>query len=249
MTSISKDLNEPRQNLDVDDLVSTEYEVEDSNVDDDLLHDMTTEGLKNEISRLESKQLQTFDIYRILIDTRKFEIENFWKRTIFFWGTLAILLAGYFNAKNSENFLIFVSYLGFFYTLIFSFSLRGSKYWQEHWEVASVFYERILNFKLFRWNLKKQIQDNSKGVFFLLRPHQFSVSKLTMLLSDITILLWIILVSKDISYLINHKLLHFSFSIQNKMDWFTIAVIATPTICILYLIIFLINGENRYHRN
>jgi hypothetical protein len=239
---MSSSTNNPEEeNLDVDDLESSELAVED-NETDEVSDELTDSEIEKEIKELANKQTQWIDIYKILVDTRKFEIENFWKRTVFFWGAIAILLAGYFNAKNSENFLVFVSYLGFFYNLIFSLSLRGSKYWQEHWEFASVIYERALKIRLFRWKLKDRIYTDNKSVFFPLRPQKISVSKLTMILSDITLFLWVILITKDLNYLFNKNLLHFNFSNKNDIDLFTLAVVSIPLMCLAYLILFLFKG-------
>ena len=82
------------------------------------------------------------DLYSKILDLRKFEIENFWKRTLFFWGTLAIVLIGYFQGGVEIRYLIFISLIGVLYSLIFSLSIRGSKYWQEHWEVMASDFER-----------------------------------------------------------------------------------------------------------
>jgi hypothetical protein len=218
--------------LDIDELSNFDK------ADEDQIFDLSDESITEEISKIKKKKIDTLEIYKLLVDTRKFEIDNFWKRTVFFWGTIAILLAGYFSAKTSINYLIFVSYLGFFYNIIFSFSLRGSKYWQVHWETASVIYEKQLKFKLYSWRLKKQIYEDNKNVFYLLRPHKISVSKLTMILSDITILLWLILIMKDWNYLLSKNLLHFQFSWHSTFHPFTFVVIIVPLVCISYLVVF-----------
>jgi hypothetical protein len=238
MTSSTENSAPQETNLDVDD-ISIESPLIEESTNEDISDALTDLEIGKEIENLAERKTEWLDIYKILIDTRKFEIDNFWKRTVFFWGTIAILLAGYFNAKNSEHFLIFVSYIGLFYNLIFSFSLRGSKYWQEHWEQASLSYERALKIRLFRWKLTNRIQEETSHEFFLLRPYRFSVSKLTMILSDITLTLWFILIAKDISFLLRNNFLHFDFALKNNIDYFTIAVFIIPTIYFIYLGIFL----------
>lgn len=247
MTTSSSINNPEEENLDIDDLESSGLAVEE-NETEEVSDELTDSEIEKEIKELANKQTQWIDIYKILVDTRKFEIENFWKRTVFFWGAIAILLAGYFNAKNSEDYLVFVSYLGFFYNLIFSLSLRGSKYWQEHWEFASVIYERALKIRLFRWKLKERIYADNKSVFFPLRPQKISVSKLTMILSDITLFLWIILIVKDIKFLTGKNLLHFDFSFEYNVDVFTLAVVSIPIICLLYIILFLTKGTKPHDK-
>jgi hypothetical protein len=232
-------------NLDVDNLPVDSELVADENIIDGLPSSLTDEELDKEIKNLKVDQLNSLEIYKIIVDTRKFEIDNFWKRTLFFWGTLAIVIAGYFNAKNSEHYLLFVSYIGFFYNLIFSLSLRGSKYWQEHWEHTASSYEHKLKFRLFRWNLSEKMNKGNEDVFFLFRPYRFSVSKLSMILSDTTIMLWVILIIKDIKYLRQNKALHFDFSLHSSIDWYTLATVLIPTIFIFYICMFFWKGGRR----
>ncbi|MCX6164872.1 MAG: hypothetical protein NTU73_08455, partial [Ignavibacteriae bacterium] len=78
--------NIEQKNLDIDDIPITEPS------------DLTANQFQEEIENFEKIKDKAFDIYKIIIDTRKFEIENFWKRTTFFWGALAIIAVGYFNA-------------------------------------------------------------------------------------------------------------------------------------------------------
>lgn len=241
-----KDTENESVDLDIDNLTSTaENLVSDSNISEELPTSLTDDELIKEIENLTVDKLNSLEIYKIIVDTRKFEIDNFWKRTLFFWGTLAIVIAGYFNAKNSEHYLLFIAYIGFFYNLIFSLSLRGSKYWQEHWEYTASNYEKKLNFRLFRWNLFDKINNDNKDVFFLFRPYRFSVSKLSMILSDITIMLWIILMIKDIKYLKKENSLHFDFGFTSSIDWFTCGIIIIPLLSISYIAIFFIKGTKR----
>lgn len=64
---------------------------------------------------------QPFDAYSIIVDTRKFEIENFWKRAYFFWGFISViagLYIGLFLKTQSESNLS--NYL-FYFLFILSF--------------------------------------------------------------------------------------------------------------------------------
>ena len=201
--------------------------------------ELSEEKVFNEVTNNNS-QIPATDCYKYIIEHRKFEIENFWKRALFFWGTLAILIVGYFNFPKDSFFIVFISYLGAIYNIIFCLSLRGSKYWQEHWENVATIYETKLGLMLFRWQARNKIMNNNKKDFFLLRPYRFSVSKLTMILSDITMLFWILLIAHDLRYLWLNNLLHFDFGWDNQIDWFTIIVIVFPTIFIVYLLIFLL---------
>lgn len=181
------------------------------------------------------------NLYDKILELRKFEIENFWKRTLFFWGTIAIVLAGYFATKVADKYLVFISLIGFLYNIIFSLSIRGSKYWQEHWETMAVIYENEIGFDLFKSETSKFI--SKKNTHFVTFPYRFSVSKLTMLLSDLTVILWFMLWLKDVHYLWMSKLIVFNFCTKSNIHWFTVYLILVHFFLISYMIFFFRNGK------
>jgi hypothetical protein len=69
---------------------------------------------------------------------RDFEIDNYWKRTLYFWGFQVASFAGYFKLvlKNEahEPLLFCVSCIGFITALAWVLANKGSKAWQENWE-------------------------------------------------------------------------------------------------------------------
>lgn len=83
----------------------------------------------------------TFDLYKIALDTRNFEIDLFWKRSNYFLVLNTAIAVGFFSLLANSNdvkhsewlgtgiavFGLVVSFLWFKVTL-------GSKFWQEHWE-------------------------------------------------------------------------------------------------------------------
>lgn len=187
------------------------------------------------------------NLYDKILELRKFEIENFWKRTLFFWGTIAIVLVGYFGAKIETKYFIFISFIGLLYNIIFSMSIRGSKYWQEHWETMAVIYENNLEFKLFKSEMSDYIfLKNSHYITF---PFRFSVSKLTMLLSDITVILWFMLWIKDMSYLFTEGCVFFEFSKYSTLHLFTVYTLVVHFAFVLYIIYFFKKGDVFYKPN
>ena len=50
-----------------------------------------SDKLKKDFEKMKEKY--GINIYDKIFELRKFEIENFWKRTLFFWGTIAIIYA------------------------------------------------------------------------------------------------------------------------------------------------------------
>lgn len=185
------------------------------------------------------------NLYKEILELRKFEIENFWKRALFFWGTIAIVLAGYFKADINDKYLIFISFLGIIYNSIFSLSIRGGKFWQEHWENMAIVYENSLKFGLLKELSSKLIHKKNKSSF-ITYPFRFSVSKLTMLLSDIMVLLWVMFWLKDIYKLFKNKSILFDFSCKNEFHPFTISLILFHLILGVYIYVFFKKGKVFY---
>lgn len=135
-------------------------------------------------------------------DTRKFEIDLFWKRSLFFWGFIAAAFAGY--ALAAKMLALVLACFGLVCSVVWTLGNRGSKYWQEAWEAKVERIEDALpQFTLsadpvhpprdqlpiqplFR---TREPPDTSKG--WWLSGRKFSVSKLTIALSDFTSLVWL----------------------------------------------------------
>ncbi|HUN56111.1 MAG TPA: hypothetical protein VMU29_13250 [Smithella sp.] len=128
--------------------------------------------------------------------TRNFEIELFWKRALFFWGFIAaafIALAG--SHSKYPRLAILLSCFGVVCSLCWTLANRGSKYWQENWETKVDLVGKNRVGDLFTKN--EPIQD--KGIW--LSARKYSVSRLTIGLSDYTFLLWVsVLLYETISH-------------------------------------------------
>jgi len=208
---------------------------------------MSEEKKETDFLKTYKRAKDTFGInlYDKVLDLRKFEIENFWKRTLFFWGTIALIYAGSFNAKL-DNYQIIIPLIGLLFNIIFSLSTRGSKYWQEHWETIAIIYENELKFDLFKHDTQNLVNKNSKSRFT--KPYRFSVSKLTMLLSDLSVLLWGILWFKELLVLLKKNKLKFDFCLATtEIHWYTVGIIAIHLLLIGYFIAFIKYGRI-YHK-
>lgn len=210
--------------------------------------------LEIEKGKFKAPEIDAFEIYKIIVDHRKFEIENFWKRTTFFWGTTGILFAAYFSVKIDTRFLILISLTGFIYNLIFTLSLRGSKYWQVHWEFLAEKYESILNdIRVFRWDLIKEIDLKIKNEWPIHKPRRISVSKLVMILGDFLTFCWAILIVKDLHYLYEtneFSLKYFDFGEKSKLSMLFVGFLSLAIFFFTYIIIFIYktshsNGKKR----
>lgn len=201
--------------------------------------------LEIEKGKFESHKINPYEIYKIIIDHRKFEIDNFWKRTTFFWGTTGILFAAYFSVKIDSRFLILISLTGFIYNFIFTLSLRGSKYWQVHWESLAEKYEYIIgDIRVFRWDLMKEIDTKIKNEWKIHKPRRISVSKLVMILGDFLVLCWALLIIKDLLYLnsINEfSLKYFDFGETCKLSKLFVGFLLLSIFFITYITVFIYN--------
>jgi len=135
------------------------------------------------------------EAFEIAKDNRKLEIELLWKRTTIFWGFLTFLFLGVAKIYGEHKYLaIVLSNLGFIFSVIWTFANRGSKAWQESYELrAELFYRKIHNIKEVDFDAYDKVYSQNKNheSFILYRPAGFSLSKLLMLVSDITLVFWL----------------------------------------------------------
>jgi len=136
--------------------------------------------------------------FEVAVQIRNFEIDLFWKRSLFFWGFIAAAFAGYatLRGKNADLSLV-VACFGMVCSCAWTLLNRGSKYWQEAWETKVERYEEPVVGALFA----KEEDRQDKG--WWLASRKFSVSKLAIALSDYVLLLWFALVAWDVAVRLN----------------------------------------------
>jgi hypothetical protein len=121
-------------------------------------------------------------------ETRRFEIERFWQRSLFFWGFIAAAFVGFTalsDPKYDPHLRQVMCAFGLVSSLAWTLQNRGSKYWQEAWEAkVESLEEDVLGMRL--WGRRESRQ--KKGFW---GGWQYSVSRLTTLLSDITVVTWL----------------------------------------------------------
>lgn len=126
--------------------------------------------------------------YDVALDTRKFEIDLFWKRSIFFWGFIAAAFVAYAtfsgDKANNPHLRLLIALFGLVCSFCWTLTNRGSKYWQENWEQHVDVLEDKITGKLFK------DRKPPKKKFWWFRARKFSVSKLTIALSDYTVFVW-----------------------------------------------------------
>lgn len=81
---------------------------------------------------------------KVILDTRKFEIDLYWKRATYFWTFIAATLTGYgltlsvdkakVDIGNVNKFQFLIICLGIVFSLSWFLVNKGRKFWQENWE-------------------------------------------------------------------------------------------------------------------
>jgi hypothetical protein len=146
---------------------------------------MSISRIPLDVSKASKKQKEK--ILKYAADVRKFEVERFWQRSIFFWGFIAAAFVAYAQADGKGHLSFLIACFGLVCSIAWTLQNRGSKYWYEAWEakVKSV-EKKVLGVPLF--TNREPILD--KGPW---GARAFSVTKLAIALSDFTALTWIAL--------------------------------------------------------
>jgi len=150
---------------------------------------MATERKNLDVSN--ATDCQKKEILKYAADVRRFEIERFWHRSLFFWGFISVAFVAYSQlAKNGGDLPFYIACFGSVCSVAWTLQNRGGKYWQEAWEqkVESV-EDAVLGAPLFR--NREPLQ--RKGFW---GAQTFSVSKLAIAMSDFTVLVWVVLAVK-----------------------------------------------------
>ena len=183
--------------------------------------------------------------YNIALDNRKFEIENYWKRTTYFWAIITATFVFYSVSITMEERSVFefqfndflpllAASLGLILSLAWVLTNKGSKFWQENWEahvdlIGENFSGPIYKTVLFKSNLNGSFRE------FLLGACPYSVSSINLLVSYFVFFIWLVLWS-------------IAFCPNYIEDYYPIfkGVIALVTFVII--LVFLIFGRSSFAR-
>lgn len=120
-------------------------------------------------------------------DIRKFEIELYWKRATYFWAFQASIFVGVvatLGLINPPQFLTFIfSFLGLATSVAWHYVNKGSKFWQENWELHIDLLEKEVTGNLYKNVLS---YENNKG-------DAYSVSRINLTMSLIFAAVWVFL--------------------------------------------------------
>ncbi|MGE8165200.1 hypothetical protein ACQKRQ_34255 [Paraburkholderia sp. NPDC080076] len=135
------------------------------------------------------------------LDTRKFEIDLYWKRATYFWTFIGATLAGFIaveagTSERREMLSVVLSCLGLVFSFAWVLVNRGSKYWQENWENHVDMLEDRETGPLYKITLSRNptMTAVQRLDHLVTGPSAFSVSKINQIVSLYVCLLWLCLV-------------------------------------------------------
>lgn len=170
--------------------------------------------------------------YKVASDIRKFEIDKYWQRTLYFWGFISAIYIAYFNVlkdlyskdgvqSHGTIPLFILSVLGLIFCFSWLLVCKGSKHWQENWEQHIDLLEDEITGPLFK-------------IYSANTPNSFSVSKINIAIGVIITFCAFILVIFE------------TFSFTNR----TLKLIGicrfTISILIIFLVMFILMGIRFY---
>ena len=127
---------------------------------------------------------------------REFEIELFWKRALFFWGFQAAAFVAIATAHGkSPRLAVGIASFGVVCAWAWTLASRGSKYWYENWERKLQSAENMVTGPLF-----SEIAE-PKNPRKWLSGNRYSVSRLTIGLSDYAVGFWFVILAYEIASL------------------------------------------------
>nr|DAV63635.1 MAG TPA: hypothetical protein [Caudoviricetes sp.] len=157
--------------------------------------EINTNEYFNKYSRRQRKIKNLSQAAQIALDTRKFEIELYWKRATYFWtfisadiAAFALIYARMGASVERSVLMALFSFLGILFSVGWYFVNRGSKYWQENWEDHIGFLITKEAGPIFKY--RKTPKDKFKKIN---GAYPFSVSKVNQFLSGMTAVFWLVL--------------------------------------------------------
>lgn len=167
------------------------------------------------------------------LDIRKFEIQLYWTRANYFWTFIAAALAAYGaiqtidDHKQRTDLSVFLSCIGFVLSFGWYCANRGSKQWQENWEIHVDLLEDKIVGPLYKTVLTRPSPLTAWAALknFATGPRPFSVSKINQIISLYISAIWLLLLV--------HALPQISFDAPFSIEYtisLTLAAVATMTI-------------------
>lgn len=183
-----------------------------------------------------STDTKAFKAYQFACDTRKFEIELYWKRSSLFWTFVGAAFTGYIALLALEierlKLLLLIAILGWVFSIAWYFACRGSKFWQQNWEMHIDMLENYFTGPIYK------INKNAKEckLFNFLDSYQISVSKVNMLLALEIAAIWLVLIFYSLQRICNYKILNIIYEYISK-ECFLLGLSVVIVLMSLFIIV------------
>jgi hypothetical protein len=133
--------------------------------------------------------------YDACVRALQFELEQFWKRSLFFWGFIGAAFVAYATSESHPSLQAAIASFGFVCSVVWTLANRGSKFWYEDWERHLKSAEVEVTGSLYG-SPGKDVKNNEKRGFlegigrWLWKGERYSPSKLAIALSDYVAIFW-----------------------------------------------------------
>ncbi|MBU1039865.1 MAG: hypothetical protein KKF77_02040 [Proteobacteria bacterium] len=194
------------------------------------------------------------EIFKQVLDIRKFEIELYWKRASYFWvfnslafsayGAVYVKMADHSNGiampqdfEMLRDLLVCLSCVGLVVSLAWVLVNKGSKFWQENWETHLDLIEKDIVGDLYKTVYETHASCCLKDL--LTGSGKFSVSKVNQLISIYAVFLWCIMANSATGFVTT------SISLNLRL----VSLVVTAFCCLL-LVVFgrTGTGEKTVHK-
>jgi len=135
--------------------------------------------------------------YDTCVKALNFELEQFWKQSLFFWGFIgAAFVALAAIEENRHSLQASIACFGLVASFVWTLANRGSKFRYEDWKHKLIEAEEQVTGPLYRSPGKEKVWEGSKEGLLetfgrgLWRGKRYSPSKLTIAFSDYVVVFW-----------------------------------------------------------
>ncbi len=191
------------------------------------------------------KEERLFRQYEKAIEIRALEINLLWKRSLFFWGFIAIAFLVYFeslslikdNPSEINNlYPLIIACWGFLCSFVWVLVNFSSKYWQKAWEKVVDEFERGERGIKIEPLIKRSTNINEDIKWDDKWDWRFSLSRLAIWMSVLTTILWLVLIFKSIIFLICNFVIFYN----GFYKLFIISIIAIILLIVTLLLAYFI---------
>lgn len=171
------------------------------------------------------EQEQAKTRYHAAVRSREFEIELFWKRSLFFWGFIGATFIGFVGARAAPKLAVVIASFGLVSSAVWTLANRGSKYWYESWETKVEAEEPQVTGPLFA----RQELPQQKSVW--LGAQRYSVSRLLIALSDYVTVFWLAIVAYEVVVILRPTALPGLVCDLAAVSWALVSCIYVLVVC------------------